>query len=399
MASRFAATNSRSVSSSAEAGERRILSRKSSRRNPRWRRAVKGETSTAEGAGGGGDGGRRSPGTSVDAPPPNVFGPGTCSRPPRRRVNWGFNTPALAEQRPMSNSPKPERTQRPPHQPTLDTLGSAGQPAEHTAQGQHAPALLPPTTPVVPPELAGLQGYEIIKELGRGGMGVVYLARNKLMDRPGSPQGDEQGARRPAEAVDRFLQEIRSAARLSHPNVAMATAPTNSAMCSCWRWSTSRATTWLRSCGHAGRCRYSTPATVSIRQRWRLQRGHELGLVHRDIKPGNILLSKQGKRQVVKVIDFGLAKAKSEVASDQELTGTNQMMGTPGYTAPEQLTDAKNADTRSDIYSLGCTLYCLLTGEPPFRGSSGYAVLSRSRPGRYGRCGMSVLKCTRSWRQ
>src|SRR5262249_11473862 len=112
-----------------------------------------------------------------------------------------------------------------------------------------------------------------------------------------------------------------------------------------------------------------------------LQRGHELGLVHRDIKPGNLLLAMQGKRRVVKVIDFGLAKAKSEIKGDRELTGPNQMMGTPGYTAPEQLRDAKRADARSDVYSLGCTLYCLLAGEPPFKGDSAYAVLLAQQAG------------------
>src|SRR5262249_58619417 len=97
-------------------------------------------------------------------------------------------------------------------------------------------------------------------------------------------------------------------------------------------------------------------------------------MVNRDIKPSNILLAKQGKRQVVKVIDFGLAKAKSEVASDRDLTNTNQMMGTPGYSAPEQLRDARTADTRSDIYALGCTLYYLLAGESPFKGKSALAI-------------------------
>ena len=105
-----------------------------------------------------------------------------------------------------------------------------------------------------------------------------------------------------------------------------------------------------------------------------MQRGHELDMVHRDIKPGNILLAKQGKRPVVKVIDFGLAKAKSEATIDRDLTGTNQMMGTPGFSAPEQLHDAKTADTRSDIYALGCTLYYLLAGAPPFKGNSALAI-------------------------
>src|SRR5205807_1056159 len=81
------------------------------------------------------------------------------------------------------------------------------------------------------------------------------------------------------------------------------------------------------------------------------------------------------KRHIGKVVDFGLAKATAESPADRELTGTNQMMGTPGYTAPEQLRDAKSADIRADVYSLGCTLYCLLAGHPPFKGGSAYEVL------------------------
>jgi hypothetical protein len=112
-----------------------------------------------------------------------------------------------------------------------------------------------------------------------------------------------------------------------------------------------------------------------------LQRGYELGMVHRDIKPGNILMARQGKRLVVKVIDFGLAKAKSEVESDRDLTGTNMMMGTPGYSAPEQLSDAKTADTRSDVYALGCSLYHLLAGESPFKGNNAMAIALAQQAG------------------
>ncbi len=91
-------------------------------------------------------------------------------------------------------------------------------------------------------------------------------------------------------------------------------------------------------------------------------------MVHRDIKPANLMLTREGKKPIVKVLDFGLAKVTSEGQSDSGLTREGQMVGTPDFIAPEQIRDAKSADIRADIYSLGCTLYYLLTGGPPFRG-------------------------------
>ncbi len=101
-----------------------------------------------------------------------------------------------------------------------------------------------------------------------------------------------------------------------------------------------------------------------------MQHAHEQGMVHRDIKPGNLMLSHKGSRAVVKVLDFGLAKATREAPVDGGLTDPGQALGTPDYMAPEQIRDAKSADVRADIYSLGCTLYYVLSGGPPFRGES-----------------------------
>ena len=98
-----------------------------------------------------------------------------------------------------------------------------------------------------------------------------------------------------------------------------------------------------------------------------LQHAHEEGLVHRDIKPGNLMLSHKGDKALIKVLDFGLAKATREEPIDRGLTGEGQMLGTPDCIAPEQIRDAASADIRADIYSLGCTLYFLLTGHPPFQ--------------------------------
>ena len=120
-----------------------------------------------------------------------------------------------------------------------------------------------------------------------------------------------------------------------------------------------------------------------------LQHAHEEGLVHRDIKPNNLMLSRKGNQATVKILDFGLAKAAREKveaeqrSSGQSLTGTGATLGTPDYIAPEQIIDAPTADIRADIYSLGATLYYLLTGRPPFQAKSLYdlyqAHISRDR--------------------
>jgi formylglycine-generating enzyme required for sulfatase activity len=274
----------------------------------------------------------------------------------------------------MSTDPKPERARRTQLQETLDTLGAAAQPTERTEQGPEGPPALPPTTPDVPAELAGLQGYEIVKELGRGGMGVVYLARNKLVDRPEVLKVMSKAlVGRPA-AVERFLQEIRSAGQLIHGNVATTFSAHQLGDLLVLAMEYVEGDDLAKVVRQRGPLPVANACYCVHQAATALQRGFELGLVHRDIKPSNILLAKQGKRQVVKVIDFGLAKARSEVSTDRDLTGTNQMMGTPGYSAPEQLNDAKTADTRSDIYALGCTLYYLLAGAPPFKGNNALAI-------------------------
>ncbi len=105
-----------------------------------------------------------------------------------------------------------------------------------------------------------------------------------------------------------------------------------------------------------------------------LQHAHDAGMIHRDIKPGNLMVARQGQKIVVKVLDFGLAKAMREAPVDSAKTREGQSLGTPDYNAPEQIIDASNADIRADIYSLGCTLHYLLAGRPPFQGASLYDV-------------------------
>jgi serine/threonine protein kinase len=224
------------------------------------------------------------------------------------------------------------------------------------------------TFTALPPELVDHPDYEIVRELGRGGMGVVYLAENTLMGRPevlkvvGRHRLERPGV------GDRFLREIRSAANLHHPNIVTA----HSAL----RLGESLvlAMEYVEGLDLAKIVKTKGPLPIAhacsfIHQAaLGLQHAHERGMVHRDIKPANLIVAREGKKSVVKVLDFGLAKVTSEGQDDSNLTREGQMLGTPDYIAPEQIRDAQSADIRADVYSLGCTLYYLLTGGPPFRG-------------------------------
>ncbi len=210
--------------------------------------------------------------------------------------------------------------------------------------------------------------FQILRELGRGGMGVVYLAQNTLMGRPEVLKVvSSELINRPG-VFDRFLREIRSAAKLRHANIVTAYAALRIgeslvlAMEYVEGYDLAKMVKTKGPLPVAHACNFVYQAALG------LQHANEHGMVHRDIKPANLILSREGKKAVIKVLDFGLAKVTSEGQVDSGLTREGQMLGTPDYIAPEQIRDAQSADIRADIYSLGCTFYHLLSGRPPFRG-------------------------------
>ena len=178
----------------------------------------------------------------------------------------------------------------------------------------------------------------------------------------------------------RFLREMQSAAALTHPNVVTAYSALQLGELLVFAMEyvdgedldklvKDRAEKGRGPLPVLNACYYVQQAALG------LQHAFEKKMVHRDIKPQNLILTREGTKHVVKILDFGLAKVKREKGEDSALTGTGEMLGTPAYIAPEQMQDAANADIRADIYSLGCTLYHLLTGGSPFKGSSLYEVL------------------------
>jgi formylglycine-generating enzyme required for sulfatase activity/serine/threonine protein kinase len=236
-------------------------------------------------------------------------------------------------------------------------------------------AIVPLPADSIPPGLAEHSDYDVLGELGRGGMGVVYLAWNKLMGRKEVLKVVSRELMDRRGVLDRFLREIRNAAQLHHTNIVTAYSAIRAGESIVFAMEYVEGHDLAQLVKRNGplpvvhACNFINQAALG------LQYGHEKGMVHRDIKPSNLILARHGKKPVVKILDFGLAKATREGPLDKGLTQEGQMLGTPDYIAPEQSLDATKADIRADIYSLGCTLYYLLNGGPPFGGASLYEVL------------------------
>jgi WD40 repeat protein/serine/threonine protein kinase len=241
----------------------------------------------------------------------------------------------------------------------------------------------------LPPELASHPDYEIRRELGRGGMGVVYLAHNRLMGRDEVLKVMDRRIIERAGLMDRFLREIRSVAQLRHPNIVTAYTAFRCGESLAFAMEYVEGLDLARMVKARGLMPVGNACSYIHQAALGLQHAHEQGMVHRDIKPGNLMLSRSGDRALIKVLDFGLAKAGREnrvleldldpqgepQGHGADLTLAGQMLGTPAFIAPEQIDDAKGADIRADIYSLGCTLYYLLSGGPPFQAETLYDML------------------------
>ncbi len=171
-------------------------------------------------------------------------------------------------------------------------------------------------------------------------------------------------------AVARFYREVRAVAKLSHPNIVTAFEVNQAGE------TPFLAMEFVEGIDLAKLVQQSGPLPIAracdyIRQAaLGLQHAHEKGLVHRDIKPGNLVVSRPlpDEPPLIKILDFGLARFESESDQGGRLTQLGKTLGTVDYMAPEQAQNARNADIRADIYSLGCTLFTLLTGKPPFPG-------------------------------
>ena len=207
--------------------------------------------------------------------------------------------------------------------------------------------------------------YLLLERLGGGGMGEVYKARHRIMNRLVAlklVRRDRLAGNAPA----RFLREMRAAARLDHPHIVHAydADEVHGRPLLVMEYVEGGSLAGLVERGGplpvAAACAYARQAALG------LHHAHEQGVIHRDVKPSNLLLKAAGGP--VKLADFGLARWRE--AADEVLTCTGGLLGTGDYLAPEQAADSRSVDRRADLYGLGCALYCLLSGGPPFPGGS-----------------------------
>lgn len=231
-----------------------------------------------------------------------------------------------------------------------------------------APSFAPPAVE----SLADLfPQLEILELLGHGGMGAVYKARQTNLDRLVALKIVRPGATQDPSFAERFNREAKTLARLNHSQIVTVYDFGEVNFEDVYQGSSRQIYYFLmefvdgvnlRQLMKAGDLAPEQALVIVPQICEALQYAHDEGVVHRDIKPENILLDKRGR---VKIADFGLAKLASRSEEELTLTGTQQVMGTPRYMAPEQMEDTRTVDHRADIYSLGVVFYEMLTGEAP----------------------------------
>ena len=225
--------------------------------------------------------------------------------------------------------------------------------------------------------LTHLGKYRLQKKLGQGGMGEVYLAEDTKLGRSAAVKVLSKQLAGKADFVQRFQREARAMAKMNHENavsvydvdedhgfhfVAMEFVDGKSMQ------------KWMDT---LGKLPIGDALHVVLRCAEALQVAHNQSMIHRDIKPDNIMLTSKGK---VKVADFGLAKATDE---DMSMTQSGTGLGTPYYMAPEQARNAKHVDCRTDVYAIGITLYYFVTGKLPFSGDSVLEIITNKEKGQF----------------
>jgi tRNA A-37 threonylcarbamoyl transferase component Bud32 len=217
--------------------------------------------------------------------------------------------------------------------------------------------------------------YRILTKLGEGGMGAVYLAEHKLMHRQVALKVIRADLSAQPQLIQRFQREVQAAAQLSHPNIVIAYDAEQAGSCHFLVMEYVEGTDLARLVKERGPLSVRQACDCVRQAALGLQHAHEHQLIHRDLKPQNLMRTAEGQ---IKILDFGLARAVRSAWEDGgDCTASGVVLGTPDYMAPEQADDAGNMDIRADIYSLGCTLYHLLSGRVPFPGRSTMSKLTR----------------------
>jgi serine/threonine protein kinase len=207
----------------------------------------------------------------------------------------------------------------------------------------------------------------ILERIAAGGMGLIYKARHKVTGKVVALKLVNPAAMDSPETLQRFQREVKAVTKLNHPNLvpAIDAAVTEGVWYLAMEYIDGKDFKTL--VNQTGRLAVGTAVNYIVQAAQGLHYVHCLGIIHRDIKPSNLMLEYGG---TVRVLDLGLARFQTDsqcsMYASERLTQPGQMLGTAGYVAPEQIYDPHAADLRSDIYSLGCTLFYLITGEAPY---------------------------------
>lgn len=217
--------------------------------------------------------------------------------------------------------------------------------------------------------------YKIVKTIGRGAAGTVYLAKNKKNNQLVAMKVMEESLRSNEKAINRFLQEAKVHSSLNHPNIIkMYEAGYDDKKGLFVILEYVDGDTIENLINRRGRLKEKHAMQIAIAIAKALKYAHSNTIIHRDLKPQNIMLSKNLQ---VKIADMGLAKIAN--SSKESITLSGQMMGTLYYMPPEQIKDAKKVDHQADIYSLGASLYHMITGEPPYSDTKGALQILRAK--------------------
>ena len=232
-------------------------------------------------------------------------------------------------------------------------------------------------------------GYEVKSMLGAGGMGAVCLARQKSLDRDVALKILPGRFAQNPDFLVRFTREALSAAQLTHHNIIQVYDVGNDSDVHYISMEFVRGDSLADMIRRDGPLNHEDAAGYVLQAARGLKYAHERGIIHRDIKPDNLMLNEHG---IVKVADLGLAKMRGQKEENRsapdptlmakargDLTMAEVAMGTPAYMPPEQARDATNVDARADQYSLGCTLYYLCAGKPPYSGSTAMEIITKHK--------------------
>jgi eukaryotic-like serine/threonine-protein kinase len=220
--------------------------------------------------------------------------------------------------------------------------------------------------------------YKILRKLGEGGMGSVYLVEHEVIEKKFALKVLAPELTRRPDLVARFLQEARSASRIGHENVIdifdFGQSPDGVVFIAMEFLDGKDLGEIVRT---QGAMEWGQAREIILQICRALRAAHDKGIVHRDMKPENIfLIQREGQPHFVKILDFGIAKVQGLDPNGPRLTRTGMIFGTPEYMAPEQA-EAKDIDHRADIYAVGCIMYHLITGQTPFVAESFMTMLTK----------------------